>query len=220
VRALALTGVLLALSAGAASAATTVHVVRCPTTYGVAQPAPRLPSRLSVSASTKAVADLDAYSNGVLFLLAPSGLPCHAVVGADGSASITITPGSMTHVRQPAVTASFADTPGTAASLACPLFPAAVRQLSGQSCPRAKPARESTSAGGQGTLYFADPPRVHGDGAPSGGSDAARGVLVFLAQSRGFDGYAFRVTCTLPASDRGECATILADALTRIPANE
>lgn len=219
-RPLAIAPVLLALSAACASASTSVPVVHCPTTYGVSQPPPRLPGRLPVSAGAKAVAGLDAYSNGVLFLLAPKGLPCHALIGADGGASITVTSGSLTHVHQPAVTAQFADTPGTSARLACPLFPAATRQLSGVACPLTKPARESTTASGQGTLSFTDPPHVRGDGTPSGGSYTARGVIVFLPQSKGFNGYAFIATCTLPASDRGSCSTILADALTRIPANE
>ena len=219
-RPLALAGVLLALSAPGAGASTAVPVVHCPTTHGVSQPPPRLPGRISVSASTKAVANLEAYSSGVLFLLAPKGLHCHALVGADGSASITITAGSTTHVHEPAVTVQFADTPATAASLACPLFSAAAHQLSGARCSHTKPARESTTTAGQGTLYFTDPPHVQGDGMPSGGNDTARGAIVFLPQSRGFNGYAFLATCTLPASDRSACSTILADALTRIPANE
>ena len=200
--------------------ATTVPVVRCPTTYGVAHAPPRLPGRLPVSASAHAVAGLDAYASGVLFLLAPHGMNCHAVVGADGSASIVVAAASTSHVRQPGVTAYFADTPGTAGSLACPLFPSAISQLSGVACPRSKPARETTSAGGQGTRYFSDPPHVRGEGTPSGGSYQARGAMTFTPATKGFNGYAFVATCTLPPSDHGLCTTILADVLTRIPANE
>jgi hypothetical protein len=200
--------------------ATTVPVVHCPTTYGVAQPPPRLPGRLAVSASAHAVAGLDAYGSGVLFLLAPHGMHCHALVGADGSANIVVAAASTSHVRQPALSAYFADTPGTSASLACPLFASASRQLSGVACPRTKPAREQTSVGAQGTLYFSDPPHVRGEGTPSGGSYSARGAMTFVPTSKGFNGYAFVATCTLPASDHGICSTILADALTRIPANE
>ena len=212
--------VLLALGAAGASATTTVPVVHCPTTYGVHQPPPRLPSRLSVTSSSKSVRGLAAYSNGVLFVLAPQGLHCHALVGADGGASITITPGSTTHVREPAVTVQFADTPGPAASLACPLFVAAEQQLSGVSCPLSRPAREHTTGAGQGALYFTDPPHVHGDGRPSGGNYTARGAIAFRPQSRGFNGYAFLVTCALPSSSGAACGTILADALTRIPVQD
>lgn len=219
VRAIVLAAAALAITAPTAGA-TTVPVVHCPTTYGVAHAPPRLPRRLPVSASAHAVAGLDAYASGVLFLLAPHAMNCHALVGADGSASIVVAAAGTSHVRQPAVTAYFADTPGTAASLGCPLFASAVRQLSGVACPRSKPARETTSAGGQGTLYFNDPPHVRGDGTPSGGSYSARGTMTFLPTTRGFDGYAFVATCTLPARDRAICSTILADVLTRIPANE
>ncbi len=52
----------LAGSAASAAGTTTVPVIHCPTTYGVSQPPPRLPGRLSVSAGARAVAGLDAYS--------------------------------------------------------------------------------------------------------------------------------------------------------------
>ena len=218
-KAIAIATAALAGSAASAAGATTVPVIHCPTTYGVSQPPPRLPGRLSVSAGASAVTGLDAYSNGDLFLLAPAGLRCHALVGADGGASIVITAGSTTHVREPAVTAYFADTPGTAGSLACPLFPSAAQQLSGQPCPRSKPAGESTYSPGHGSLYFTDPPHVHGDGAPSGRADPPPGALAFVAATKGLNGFAFVATCTLPAREHGRCATILRDALTRIPAN-
>jgi len=204
---------------GTASAAS-VPVVSCPTTYGVKQPPPHLPGRVPVSARERALAGLDAYSSGVLFLLAPRGWHCHAVVGADGSASIVVAAGSTTPVAQPALSAFFADTPGTSADLACSLFAAAASQLpTGVSCPQRKPRRESTSAGGPDTLDFTDPPHVRGEGTPSGGSDPAHGVMTFVPTSDGLNGFAFVATCTLPAHEHARCATILADALTRIPAN-
>jgi len=218
-KAIALAALVLAGSAASATGATTVPVIHCPTTYGISQPPPHLPGRLPVSAGASAAAGLDAYSDGALFLLAPAGMHCHALIATDGGASIVITAGSTTHVREPAVTAYFADTPGTAGSLACPLFASAAAQLSRQPCPRSKPAAESTYSAGQGALYFTDPPHVHGDGAPSGGADPAHGAIAFAAASRGLNGYAFIATCTLPAREHGRCATILRDALTRIPAN-
>jgi hypothetical protein len=174
-----------------------------------------------VDASKSATAGLSAYSNGVLLLLAPSGWHCHAMVGADGGASITIAAAGTEHPKQPAITASFADSVGPGASLACPLFPAAARQLpAGVSCPIKRPRREGTTTVNTRTIDFTDPAHVRGDGNPSGGSDPARGVMVFLASSSSFDGYAFEATCTLPAAKAATCRTVLGDALTRIPADE
>ena len=219
--AVGLTATLLYAGPAAAAPSSTVPVARCPTSYGIAQPVPRLPGSVSVSASHSATARLDAYSNGVLIVLAPRGWHCHALVGADGSASITIAAAGATKVAQRAITAHFGDTYGDAAALACALFPAAADQLAnGISCGAHRPPRESTSQVNARTIDFTDPPRVRGDGKPSGGSDAARGEMVFVPASTGFEGYAFTATCTLPASQGSICKTILADALTRIPVNE
>jgi hypothetical protein len=195
--------------------------VRCPTTYGVRQPPPELPTRVSVGASPSATASLSAYSNGPLILLAPTGWHCHAIISADGGASITVAAGSTSKPEQPAVTVNFADTPGPSASLACPLFTSAARQLPrGVSCPVRRPRRESTTNVSKSTIDFTDPPRVHGDGRPSGGSDPAEGAIVFEPVSDGFSGYAFAATCTLSAKKASICRTILADELTRVPENE
>jgi hypothetical protein len=195
--------------------------VRCPTTYGVRQPPPELPSHVSVEASPSATSSLSAYSNGPLILLAPRGWHCHAIIGADGGASMTVAAGSTTKPAQPAVTVNFADTPGPSASLACSLFASAARQLPhGVTCPVRKPRKESTSNVNKSTIDFTDPPRVHGDGRPSGGSDPAAGAIVFEPVSDGFSGYAFTVTCTLSAKKASICRTILADELTRVPESE
>jgi hypothetical protein len=213
--------VVAASPSGAASASSEVAVVRCPTTYGVRQPPPRLPARVSVSASAQATAGLRAYSNGVLLMLAPSGWHCHALVAADGGASITIAAGKTTGPSQPAITANFADTYGPSASLACSLFPAAAQQLpAGVPCPTHKPRRERTAVANAHTIDFTDPPYVHGDGDPSGRSDPAAGFMVFLPARNGFAGYAFTATCTLPASGAATCRTVLGDELTRVPVDE
>jgi hypothetical protein len=220
--ALVLAAVALADSLPAAAAQqSSVAVQRCPTTYATKQTAPRLPARIDVAASGRATRQLVAYSDGVLILLGPRGWHCHALVDADGSAAIAVAAGSPLHLAQPALTESFAETPDDAASLACSLFPAAAQQLpSGVPCPIRRPRRESTATLGNDALSFADPAGVHGDGRPSGGSDRARGVLAFLAAGSGFSGYAFKATCTLPQASRATCATVLNDALTRIPVNE
>ena len=195
---------MLAAASGssASSAGSEIPVAQCPTTYGVHQSPPRLPARVGVSASRSATAGLSAYSNGVLLVLAPRGWDCHALVGADGSASITVAAGGTSDVKQPAVTANFADTYGTAASLACSLFAAAAHQLpAGLRCPVHTPRAENTAMVSTRIVDFTDPPHVHGDGRPSGGSDPARGLMVFVAASSDFDGYAFTATCALPARE-------------------
>ncbi len=214
---------MLAAASGssASSAGSEISVAQCPTTYGVHQSPPRLPARVSVSASRSATAGLSAYSNGVLLVLAPRGWDCHALVGADGSASITVAAGGTSDVKQPAVTANFADTVGTAASLACSLFAAAAHQLpAGLRCPIHTPRAENTAMVSTRIVDFMDPPHLHGDGRPSGGSDPARGLMVFVAASSDFNGYAFTATCALPAREAATCRTVLGDALTRIPADE
>jgi hypothetical protein len=210
-----------ASSTNATSSGSEVSVTHCPTSYGIRQSPPRLPARLGVSAASSETAGLSAYSNGVLVLLAPRGWNCHALVGADGSASMAVTAGSTSDVRQPAISANFADTYGTAASLACSLFAPAARQLpAGVRCPQHRPREERIATVNSHTVDFSDPPSVRGDGRPSGGSDPARGLMVFVAASKGFNGYAFTATCALPARKAGTCRTVLGDALTRIPADE
>jgi hypothetical protein len=218
---LVLVTMLVAAAGSSASNASEVVVAQCPTTYGIHESPPRLPSHVAVSASPSATAGLSAYSNGVLVVLAPHGWDCHAIVGADGSASMIVAAGSTTDVKQPAITTNFADTPGTAASLACSLFASASHQLpAGVRCPVREPRRERTTAVSTHTVDFTDPPDVRGDGRPSGGSDPARGLIVFVAASSDFTGYAFTATCALPAREAAICRTILGDALTRIPADE
>jgi hypothetical protein len=198
-----------------------VAVVRCPTTYHPAQAPPQLPKRTSVDASPAATSGLDAYSNGILTTLAPAGWSCHATLAADGTATIVIAPTATAHPAQPAITEQFAGTAATAAALACPLFPAAAAQLPrGARCAHRRPARETTTRLSGHALSFRDPPQVRGDGQPSGGSDPARGLAVFVASGASFAGYAFTATCTLPASRAGVCNTVLADAITRIPVEE
>jgi hypothetical protein len=204
--------------ATATTGTSSVAVVACPTTYGVSQSKPSLPTSVSVAAGSTATAGLRAYSNGFSTLLAPKGWHCHAVVGADGSASVTVAAGGTGHVKQPAVTSDFAATYGVAASLACPLFAAAKHQLpTGVGCITHRPRGERTRKSDPHTVEFTDPPHLRGDGNPSGGSDPAHGVMAFVPASNTGDGYAFVATCTLPAARHARCTTILADALTRIP---
>ena len=209
---------LLCSTASAAASLSSVPVVRCPTSYALAQRPPKLPRTTSVVAPAGATRGLAAYSNGVLLVLAPAGWRCHATLGAHASATIAVAPAGR---REPGISERFAGTPGAAAALGCSLFAAAARELPpGAHCARRRPRRERVRAPSAREREFNDPPGVRGNGEPSGGPDRARGFALFRAPGGGFGGYAFLVTCTLPASAGARCAIVLADALTRVPARQ
>jgi len=209
--ALAASVVLAALAALPALGAgdPTLTVTRCPTTQGVKQPLPKAPSSLHVTLPASQAAALGGYSNGYLTALAPRGWRCRGQIGADGSGSLFVTPAGSSRPTQPAVTIEFGDTPGVSASFACSLFAAARKQLPVTPCPVKRPARESVSAIASHTVAFEDPPGVHGDGLPSGGSDPANGVMSFTPSSTTSEGYALIETCTLPQSSHALCTAIL-----------
>lgn len=190
-RAIVAAGVGLAAAAVPALGAGKVRlaVVRCPTTQGVQQPLPKVPATVSVALSAAAAAPLAGYSNGYLTALAPRGWRCRGQIGADGSGSLFVTPAGASSPTQPAVTLEYADTPGVSASEACSLFAAARKQLPITPCPVRRPAREGVVVLSRTEVAFEDPPGVHGDGLPSGGSDPANGVMFFTPSSTTADGY-------------------------------
>jgi len=201
-------GALFSVSAsGAGSPA--VPVARCPTTLGVQQPLPKAPSVLHPSLTAVRASALEGYSNGYLTVLAPRGWRCRGQIGADGSGSLFVTPAGVAKPTQPAVTVEYGDTPGVSADLVCSLFAAARKQLPVAPCPVTKPAREAVVVLDTSTVAFQDPPGVHGDGLPSGGSDPANGVMMFTPSNTHHDGYSLTETCTLPASSKAKCTAIL-----------
>src|SRR5579875_1939533 len=84
VRALSLALVCVALwnTAVDASAAQRIRVVRCPTVFGVTGERMHAPNSIVVAASKETAAGLSAYTNGVDFLVAPSGMVCSGIVAA------------------------------------------------------------------------------------------------------------------------------------------
>jgi len=203
----------LALGALPASGAggVSVPVVRCHTSFGIAMHLKPAPASVRVAEPASSLAPLEAYSNGYLTALAPRGWRCAAQIGADGSGSLFVTAAPAgAHLAAPAVTVEFADTPGVAASLACPLFAAARAQLPVAPCPFRRPARELVTVLSRTRVRFHDPAGVHGDGLPSGGVDPADGVMAFAVSTSTSTGYALTETCTLPADRGAQCGSILA----------
>jgi hypothetical protein len=199
-----------------AASATSVPVSRCPTTYGVKQAPPPIPSTVSVSLGTLSAGSLAGYANGAITLLAPRGWVCSGEIGADGSG------GMMIHPRGagsdgPEISALSADTPGVAADLACPFFAAAVAQLPVKPCPERPPAAERRSTVSPHLVSFVDPPGVHGSGVPSGGAYAASGIVTFFPSTKRATGYAGKATCTLPSSEQAVCTVALSVFLTHPP---
>jgi hypothetical protein len=204
--------VAIAVSPALAATGVRLAVVRCPTTQGVQQPLPKVPATVSVPLPASAAAAIAAYSNGYLTALAPRGWRCRGQIGADGSGSLFVTPAGAGSPTQPAVTVEYGDTPGVSASEACSLFAAARRQLALPSCPVRAPARERVVVLSRSEVAFEDPPGVHGDGLPSGGSDPANGVMFFTPSSTTAEGYSLTETCTLPAAAHARCTAILDSA--------
>jgi hypothetical protein len=215
-------------SAGAAAAVSaTVPVVRCPTTFASTAPtttAP-VPTKLTVPLSAAAAAQVAAYTDmdGTFVVFGPRGWNCKALFGADGSGGIeVIPPGEVVHVDpgqrwhlqkgsviQAIVGFTTGGSPVQAASVACPLFrnaQTAANQGLG-SCGFKRPAKEVVTHVGTEEVKFVDPPGVTGDGAPSGGKDAADGVMFYIASKT--NPQAAAVTCTATRSEQSVCRSVL-----------
>jgi len=197
-------------------------VQSCPTTYGVAQPTPTsLPATLTVSVPIAVADGLAVFSDpqGFLQVVGPKGWSCRGLVGADGSAALVLTPAGQLpgpsfdtefwHVGSSSTQQAIAAyesgaSPVSAAQAACSLLlnAATATQSYGLPC-QAVPKGERTSAL-DGEAAFDDPPGVAGNGAPSGGTNAARGVVLY-STSPGVIG-AYKLTCALPTSQLSVCA--------------
>jgi hypothetical protein len=184
--------------------ATALAVTHCPTSYGGGNPTPpKIPRRLVVPSARLAF-----YSNGWITVLAPRGWHCSGGVGSDGNLSLSVLPPYVSQVtpQAAAVTAS-RDSSGQAASDACPFFPEF--DYPGLPCTKI-PARERVTRLTARSVAFEDPPRVTGDGWPSGGPYPANGVVI-ARESKSQGAGANKETCTLPQSEHALCAAILSD---------
>lgn len=192
-----------------------VSVVRCRTEFGITPGKISVPSTIVVRGAPRSTRGLVAYTNTDLFLLGPANMSCAGLVGADGSASVTVW--SRRHQRPhqhshgdgltlqviPACV-------GCMAVAACPFFPAYASRL-GFPCTNGIPSGESVSRPSAHVALFEDPPGVAGDGFPSGGPDPANGIDGI----KGRYGQQYGATCTLPQREHAACTVVLNDVLAR-----
>jgi hypothetical protein len=206
---MAIAAALIALELPGAAPAATVRVASCPTGYGIAAPVERLPRTVATGLTGGQAARLRFYGNNSLLVLAPAGWHCSGLVGADGSAGMTVA-----HDGQAIAVQAVGYTSSVGAAAACPLF-ADADPLSPVPCAQHHPAAEIITRVNSTTIAFQDPPHVHGTGQPSGGSLPANGVMRYSPSAR--RGFFFEETCVLPAADHRLCTTILDDGIRRAP---
>jgi len=70
---------------------------------------------------------------------------------------------------------------------------------------KAKPADEKVVKVNAHLVTYEDPPHVKGDGVRSGGLNADNGAMTYYAAPNA----SFQGDCTLPASDKSLCTTVL-----------
>jgi hypothetical protein len=203
-------------------------VVVCQTTSGVSTTTTSLPASVSVSVppSQSQQGNLAVYSDltGRLMLVGPTvGWTCTGTFGADGSGMMAISPvgttvpatGTTWHLpasspTQAIVAMESGASPVQGAALACPLFSAAkaaTQQNLGQGCAVTSPPQERVVRTSAVQVGFQDPAGVAGVGYPSGGLNAANGVVLY--QPKTTEATAYQATCTLPAAQQDLCTAVL-----------
>jgi hypothetical protein len=207
----------------------TLPLVVCQTSAAVATTTTSLPAsvQVSVPASEAQQGNLAVYSDltGALMLVAPTvGWTCSGSFAADGSGMMVLTPVGTVAPTSSAGVWHLPPSSGTqaivalesggstveGATLACPLFSAAkaaVHQDLGKGCAVTSPAQESVVRTSPTQVAFQDPAAVAGVGFPSGGVNAANGILLYLPKPTGATAY--QATCTLPAAQRDLCTAVL-----------
>jgi hypothetical protein len=207
----------------------TLPVVVCETTTGAPTTTTSLPASVSVSvpASDGQQGNLAVYSDltGRLMLVGPTvGWTCSGTFGADGSGMMVLTPvgtsapstfGGPWHLPASSATQAIValESGGSTvqgAALACPLFSAAkaaVQQDLGKGCAVTSPPQETVVRASSTQVAFQDPVGVAGVGFPSGGQNAANGIMLY--QPKPTEPTAYQVTCTLPAAQRDLCTAVL-----------
>jgi hypothetical protein len=162
---------------------------------------------------------------GTLMLVGPTvGWTCSGTFGADGSGMMVLTPvgtsapatfGGPWHLPASSATQAIValESGGSTvqgAALACPLFSAAkaaVQQDLGKGCAVTSPPQESVVRASSTEVGFQDPAGVAGVGFPSGGQNAANGIMLY--QPKPTEPTAYQATCTLPAAQRDLCTAVL-----------
>ena len=209
---------------GPSSRTVTLAVVRCPTTFAVAQPnspAPT-PTRATATVPGRDRTSLRIYTDarGTIQLLAPASWTCRANFGADGSGGLVVYPKTESpppesweaswHFQRSSglIAISAIETGGSsvqAAAQACGFFPAATKvtkQDLGHGCVK-RPKDETASATVNGAIEFVDPSGIAGTGRPSGGTNSALGVVTY-STSNSPGSYLF--TCVLKKTEDNICA--------------
>jgi hypothetical protein len=214
-------------SAASGTTVATLAVVACPTTYAIAvTTTTTLPGSVSVSVPAAAAGNLVVYGDddGIMMMVGPKGWTCHAAYGADGSGGLLISPAgesvpsdpdggwhlTASSMAQAIVAYEVGASTVQAAGLACPLFSAAAavyQQTFGHAC-APRPVAETVAGTGSTEAGFEDPAGVAGDGMPSGGTNPANGVMLYLPG--GTDRSAgYLATCTLPVAQHDVCTAVL-----------
>jgi hypothetical protein len=187
----------------------------CPTSFAV-DPAPsaaNLPASMTESVPRDLQDQLTVYSDdqGDMKLLGPTGWVCSANYGADGSGGLTVNPsGEVLPTEGIGTTSSLEVIDGSESSAcvgctegqACPLFASAAIDYQNDyrvPCPTSKPSVESVEPIENGVIGFLDPPGVTGDGAYSGGTYPANGVMTYHS---GDDNGSWEETCVLRYSQQ------------------
>ena len=204
-------------------------VVVCQTSSGVSTTTTSLPASVSVSVPTSEAQEgnLAVYSDltGALMLIGPTvGWTCTGTFGADGSGMMTLVPvgtsvpvgyGTAWHLpasspTQAIVALESGGSTVQGAALACPLFSAAkvtTQQDLGTGCDIASPPLEHVVTTSSSQVGFQDPAGVAGVGFPSGGQNAANGVMLY--QPKPTEPTAYEATCTLPPAQLDLCTAVL-----------
>ena len=151
------------------------------------------------------------------------GWTCTGTFGADGSGMMALAPvgttvpagGTTWHLpasspTQAIVAVESGGSTVQGAALACPLFSAAkaaTQQDLGKGCAgRARPKSRSCGRP-RSRSGFRIPAGVAGVGSPSGGQNAANGVVLY--QPKPTEPTAYQATCTLPAAQQDLCTAVL-----------
>ncbi|HXB37093.1 MAG TPA: hypothetical protein VNU75_05260 [Acidimicrobiales bacterium] len=199
----------------------------CLTNFAITtQTTTSMPAALSVRVPSNEAGNLAVYEDpaGIMLLLGPKdGWTCHGLYGADGSGGLLISPTGESVPNDPDAGWHLAassliqaivgyETGGSSvqgAVLACSLFGTAATvymQSFNKSC-STHPSQETVATISGVAQSFEDPAGVTGDGIPSGGQNAANGVVLYLPKPN--EPPASIATCTLPESQHDLCTAVL-----------
>jgi hypothetical protein len=213
------------VSSAASAKKASVAVVICPTKYGYSSPKPaKVPGsyRLNVHGFETKTLSIYVDKSDLLRILAPKGWFCAAKIYTDASAGLIAYPEGESpppsdwsagwHVDRRSTETSVSATEtgastAQAAAQACSGFSSAdavVESNFGHSC--TKVPLQVVKSESRTVVQFEDPTGVDGIGMPSGGINAAIGVLTYTVPK--LPG-SYMATCTVPKSKSALCSVAL-----------